>query len=165
MLALLLMKSELTDRCIGMQIRVFCRIKPHPRAAVNVAPDHQTVKLYAEGKDQSFTFDRVFGPQADQAAVFQEVSELVQSALDGYKARTWNGWHLIECGLYCLENTQGYIFICHSARRCTSLCSGGVRACAEVAAGLLDRLCMPHLLSWDFHQSDLNSCVQCFLLL
>ena len=84
---------NITDCRIGMQIRVFCRIKPHPRAAVNVSPDHQTVTLYAEGKDQSFTFDRVFGPQADQAAVFQEVSELVQSALDGYKVRAWNGWH------------------------------------------------------------------------
>lgn len=71
----------------ALQIRVFCRVKPHPRSAVSTTADGQSVKLHAEGKDQSFTFDRVFGPQADQAAVFQEVSELVQSALDGYKVR------------------------------------------------------------------------------
>ena len=70
-----------------MQIRVFCRIKPHPRSAVSTTADGLSVRLHAEGKDQAFTFDRVFGPQADQAAVFQEVSELVQSALDGYKVR------------------------------------------------------------------------------
>ena len=70
-----------------MQIRVFCRIKPHPRSAVSTPADGQSVRLHAEGKDQAFTFDRVFGPQAGQAAIFQEVSELVQSALDGYKVR------------------------------------------------------------------------------
>ncbi len=36
-------------------------------------------------KKQTFTFDRVFTPEDGNAQVFEEVSQLVQSALDGYK--------------------------------------------------------------------------------
>ena len=45
------------------------------------------------GRAQAFTFDAVFGPGSGQAAVFAQVSELVQSALDGYQVRCPPAWH------------------------------------------------------------------------
>jgi kinesin family protein C1 len=80
-------------------IRVFCRIRP----AVNEETKLADVRIYGEDNDSielrdesvsamgrssnrvyNFTFDRVFSMEATQKDCFAEISQLVQSALDGY---------------------------------------------------------------------------------
>lgn len=41
--------------------------------------------MLSTGQKYPFTFDKVFNHEASQQDVFVEISQLVQSALDGYK--------------------------------------------------------------------------------
>jgi len=76
-------------------VRVFARIRPYlPGDGVDddtepfvVPKSETTLRLIDENsvkEKYNFSFDRVFGPSIGQEAVFTEVSEFVQSALDGY---------------------------------------------------------------------------------
>ena len=85
-------------------IRVFCRVRP----SLESDPLHSTAKITYPDKGQDskevevlgqeeksslgnittkthpFAFDRVFTPESHNSDVFEEISQLVQSALDGY---------------------------------------------------------------------------------
>ena len=85
-------------------IRVFCRVRPSldsdpvDTSAQIAYPDDETDSKEVEvtgaeeksslgtitTKKHPFAFDRVFGPKSRNQDVFSEISQLVQSALDGY---------------------------------------------------------------------------------
>lgn len=85
-------------------IRVFCRVRPslETEPVTEVAdiqypdqseeskeisflgPEEKSSLGTVSRKNSSFSFDRVFSPSTENAEVFDEISQLVQSALDGY---------------------------------------------------------------------------------
>ncbi|KAL5001284.1 kinesin-like protein klpA [Aspergillus recurvatus] len=85
-------------------IRVFCRVRPtlgnegtsdaaqftypdetEDSKEINiVGPEEKSSFGTVTRKNHNFSFDHVFGPSAQNSDVFDEISQLVQSALDGY---------------------------------------------------------------------------------
>jgi len=61
------------------------------------------------GQKHSFTFDRVFAPDALQEEVFTEISQLVQSALDGYKVISKFSFYYLYIILYYII----FLAVCH----------------------------------------------------
>lgn len=74
-------------------IRVFVRTRPFlpsdglsSESAIDVCPDGESLSILDQrsASGHEFKFDKVFPPSTGQDLVFQEVSDFVQSALDGY---------------------------------------------------------------------------------
>jgi len=78
-------------------IRVYCRVRPALRngesseAVLSVPKNKTDVDILHESFEKAdpskrkFQFDHVFSPQSSQQEVFDEVSQVVQSAFDGYR--------------------------------------------------------------------------------
>jgi len=74
-------------------IRVYVRTRPflpgdgdQQESSIDACPDGESLSIldHRGGRDHQFNFDKVFPPSSGQDAVFDEVSDFVQSALDGY---------------------------------------------------------------------------------
>jgi kinesin family member C1 len=90
-------------------IRVFCRVRPLVGSEIDQVseetfqytergrglrieksvhsdqPVDSGMRTASQRYSKSFMFDRVFGPTSSQEDVFSEISQLIQSALDGYR--------------------------------------------------------------------------------
>ncbi|CAG8955643.1 hypothetical protein HYFRA_00009597 [Hymenoscyphus fraxineus] len=68
--------------------RSWLRLRPPqndlPRQAITIRGDQQVEVMDRNKNEKSFDFDRVFAPEADNTTVFHDLSEILESTLQGY---------------------------------------------------------------------------------
>jgi kinesin family protein C1 len=89
-------RRALNNRIQELQgnIRVYARTRPilptdgiaESHSSIDILPDGESLTIPGKhvGEVHTFKFDKVFAPSTGQDMVFEEVSEFVQSAIDGY---------------------------------------------------------------------------------
>jgi kinesin family protein C1 len=77
-------------------IRVYVRVRPFVReldsrgsdnsidTPIEVLPDERVINIIGRYEDYSFEYDKVFGDWVSQSDLFDDLSDFVQSAIDGY---------------------------------------------------------------------------------
>ncbi|ELP83751.1 kifc1, putative [Entamoeba invadens IP1] len=96
-------------------VRVFCRVRPPMKrdgTAVDVIDENNTVIVKVtnyNGKVEKlrFGFDRAFGPSSTQEIIFEEISQLVQSSLDGYQTCIFAYGQTGSGKTYTMEGEEG----------------------------------------------------------
>mmetsp|Transcript_24312 Transcript_24312/g.33370 ORF Transcript_24312/g.33370 Transcript_24312/m.33370 type:complete len:709 (-) Transcript_24312:136-2262(-) len=137
-------------------IRVFCRVRPLSQKEEerdDVSPvlfqkhDPRNLEIVTTGltsnsgralpdKRQPFSFDKVFNPESTQEDVFLEISQLVQSSLDGYNTCIFAYGQTGSGKTYTMEGG-------HSPQK-EGMIPRTVRQIFETSKGL-------EALGWDYH--------------
>ncbi|KAL6838212.1 hypothetical protein ACP4OV_031974 [Aristida adscensionis] len=90
-----LLRKKLHNQMMDLKghMRVFCRVRPllgGAKSMVNfpTSLEHagRGIQLMRKDKKVLYTYDKVFDHTSSQEAIFKDISELVQSAIDGHKA-------------------------------------------------------------------------------
>jgi kinesin family protein C1 len=141
---------------------VFARTRPFlpsdrcdPNTAVPVIScdfDGERLKLRRPGKSPAepdtfaFTFDKVFAPSSGQDAVFEQVSEFVQSSLDGYHVclfsygQTGSGkTHTVRCD--CIVSCSNLVLTCALHRQMQGSGNGQMRGIIPRAIEMILQEC------------------------
>ncbi|CAB16597.1 Kinesin-like protein [Schizosaccharomyces pombe] len=113
-------------------IRVFCRVRPllpseeseyciadvlqfpdkdalEPQKLILKGPNVESSLGHTYDRNYEFSFDRVFAPESDNSSVFEEISQLIQSAIDGYNVSIFAYGQTGSGKTYTMSSQDGMI--------------------------------------------------------